>query len=161
MIGVTLGADSSSSWTTLFIVIIFHQFFEGAALGARLALLHWLSHWHSFLQASMFMVRPDLSIADHRSSPLSVSRSASVSASRSRPTAPRPLSPSAFLTPLPPVFWCVTLEPADPQLYTSFKLLAADFVDGPLKNAPKKSLFASFLSLFLGILAMTILGRWV
>lgn len=56
MIGVTLGADSSSSWTTLLIVIIFHQFFEGAALGARLALLHWLSRTHAFIQASMFMV---------------------------------------------------------------------------------------------------------
>lgn len=31
MIGVTLGADSSTAWTTLFIVIIFHQLFEGAA----------------------------------------------------------------------------------------------------------------------------------
>lgn len=31
MIGVTLGADSSNAWTTLFIVIIFHQLFEGAA----------------------------------------------------------------------------------------------------------------------------------
>lgn len=31
MIGVTLGADSSSAWTTLLLVIIFHQLFEGAA----------------------------------------------------------------------------------------------------------------------------------
>lgn len=31
MIGVTLGADSGDSWTTLLIVIVFHQFFEGAA----------------------------------------------------------------------------------------------------------------------------------
>jgi len=31
MIGVTLGADSGDGWTTLLIVIVFHQFFEGAA----------------------------------------------------------------------------------------------------------------------------------
>lgn len=31
MIGVTLGADSGDSWMTLLIVIVFHQFFEGAA----------------------------------------------------------------------------------------------------------------------------------
>lgn len=31
MIGVTLGADSSPGWTTLLLVIVFHQLFEGAA----------------------------------------------------------------------------------------------------------------------------------
>lgn len=31
MIGVTLGAGSGSGWTTLLIVLVFHQFFEGAA----------------------------------------------------------------------------------------------------------------------------------
>lgn len=31
MIGVTLGADSGEGWNTLLIVIVFHQFFEGAA----------------------------------------------------------------------------------------------------------------------------------
>ncbi|EKD02936.1 ZIP Zinc transporter family protein [Trichosporon asahii var. asahii CBS 8904] len=39
MIGVTLGADSSSAWTTLLLVIIFHQLFEGAALEADLRLM--------------------------------------------------------------------------------------------------------------------------
>lgn len=31
MIGVTLGASGSNGWTTLLIVIIFHQYFEGSA----------------------------------------------------------------------------------------------------------------------------------
>lgn len=31
MIGVTLGAGSGDGWTTLLIVIIFHQIFEGMA----------------------------------------------------------------------------------------------------------------------------------
>lgn len=31
MIGVTLGAGSGVGWTTLLIVLVFHQFFEGAA----------------------------------------------------------------------------------------------------------------------------------
>jgi len=31
MIGVTLGATGGSGWTTLLIVIVFHQFFEGLA----------------------------------------------------------------------------------------------------------------------------------
>ena len=31
MIGVTLGATGGNGWTTLLIVIVFHQFFEGLA----------------------------------------------------------------------------------------------------------------------------------
>lgn len=31
MIGVTLGASGGNGWTTLLIVIVFHQFFEGMA----------------------------------------------------------------------------------------------------------------------------------
>jgi zinc transporter 1/2/3 len=31
MIGVTLGASGGNGWTTLLIVIVFHQFFEGLA----------------------------------------------------------------------------------------------------------------------------------
>ncbi|KLT39266.1 Zinc/iron permease [Cutaneotrichosporon oleaginosum] len=140
MIGVTLGADSSSSWTTLFIVIIFHQFFEGAALGARLALLHWLSKTHSFLQASMFMIVTPIGIA------IGIGVRKSFSANGT----------AALIS-----IGVLDSTSAGILLYTSFKLLAADYVDGPLKNANKKRLFASFFCLFLGILAMTILGRWV
>jgi zinc transporter 1/2/3 len=35
MIGITLGAGSGAGWSTLLIVVVFHQFFEGA----RIALL--------------------------------------------------------------------------------------------------------------------------
>ncbi|BEI86704.1 hypothetical protein CcaverHIS002_0700500 [Cutaneotrichosporon cavernicola] len=140
MIGVTLGADSSPSWTTLFIVIIFHQFFEGAALGARLALLHWLSRWRSFLQASMFMIVTPIGIA------IGIGVRQSFSAN----------GRAALIS-----IGILDSTSAGILLYTAFKLLAADFVDGPLKNANKKSLFASLFSLFLGILSMTILGRWV
>lgn len=39
MIGITLVVAGSSSFITLFIVILFHQMFEGIALGSRIALL--------------------------------------------------------------------------------------------------------------------------
>lgn len=57
MIGVTLGAGSGAGWTTLLIVLVFHQFFEGAALGARIALLYWISRLRAFAMGAAFMVR--------------------------------------------------------------------------------------------------------
>ena len=56
MVGVTLGAGSGTGWTTLMIVIVFHQIFEGAALGARIAALHWLSRTRAFLYGFAFTV---------------------------------------------------------------------------------------------------------
>jgi len=52
LIGLTLVVAGDSFFITLFIVIVFHQFFEGLALGARVTLLapptdgekRWLSH---------------------------------------------------------------------------------------------------------------------
>jgi zinc transporter 1/2/3 len=47
LIGLTLVVAGDSYYVTLFIVIIFHQFFEGLALGARIALLpsRYTSFW--------------------------------------------------------------------------------------------------------------------
>ena len=39
MIGVSLGASGGDQWQPLFIAVIFHQLFEGLALGARICLL--------------------------------------------------------------------------------------------------------------------------
>merc|ERR1712093_772808 len=39
MIGVTLGATGGTEWVPLLCAIVFHQFFEGLALGSRIALL--------------------------------------------------------------------------------------------------------------------------
>lgn len=44
LIGITLVVAGDSSFMTLFIVITFHQFFEGLALGSRIADLHGLSN---------------------------------------------------------------------------------------------------------------------
>lgn len=55
MIGITLGAGSGNGWSTLLIVIVFHQFFEGAALGARIALLC-VSGMRAFVMGLLFAV---------------------------------------------------------------------------------------------------------
>ncbi len=44
LIGLTLVVAADSYYITLFIVIVFHQFFEGIALGSRIALLSGSSH---------------------------------------------------------------------------------------------------------------------
>lgn len=46
------------------------------------------------------------------------------------------------------------------QLYTAFKLLSADFVDGPLRTAKKSKVFVALAALVVGIIAMSILGKW-
>jgi zinc transporter 1/2/3 len=79
MIGVTLGAGKSHSglstlslthiagggegWSTLLIVIIFHQFFEGLALGARIALLDFDSRWTAWIMGLAFTLITPIGIA--------------------------------------------------------------------------------------------------
>ena len=41
MIGVSLGASGGDQWIPLFIAIVFHQLFEGLALGSRIGQLVW------------------------------------------------------------------------------------------------------------------------
>lgn len=63
MIGVTLGSGSGAGWTTLLIVLVFHQFFEGAALGARITLLWWISRMRAVYLACGFVVTTPLGVA--------------------------------------------------------------------------------------------------
>lgn len=41
MIGVSLGASSGEDFLPLFVAIVFHQVFEGLALGSRIGQLVW------------------------------------------------------------------------------------------------------------------------
>ncbi|GAB1726580.1 hypothetical protein NU195Hw_g2505t1 [Hortaea werneckii] len=62
LIGITLVVASSSSFITLFIVILFHQMFEGIALGSRIALLP--SHMlHKLLLAGGFAITTPIGMA--------------------------------------------------------------------------------------------------
>jgi zinc transporter 1/2/3 len=45
-------------------------------------------------------------------------------------------------------------------LYTAFKLLANDFVDGPLRDAKPLKVVVAFGSLMVGLVAMSVLGKW-
>jgi len=63
MIGVSLGASGGSQWVPLFIAIVFHQLFEGLALGSRIGQLVWPKHqwWKKWVMAGLFGVSSDSS----------------------------------------------------------------------------------------------------
>lgn len=139
MIGVTLGASSGAGWTTLLIVICFHQFFEGAALGARIALLYWISKVRAITMSVAFILITPIGIAigiavrqvfsqNGKASLLSVGILNAVSAGI--------------------------------LLYTAFKLLAHDFVDGPLRHAPAGKVVPAVGALVVGLIGMSVLGKW-
>lgn len=139
MIGITLGAGSGAGWVTLLIVIVFHQFFEGAALGARMALLTWVSKLKIGLMGLAFILITPVGIAigigirqsfsqNGRASLLSVGILNSISAGI--------------------------------LLYTAFKLVATDFVDGPLRRAKWSKVVAAFLAVCAGLVCMSVLAKW-
>jgi zinc transporter 1/2/3 len=46
------------------------------------------------------------------------------------------------------------------QLYTAFKLLHLDFIEGPLKDAPTSRCLLAGAMIFLGCFLMSLLGKW-
>ena len=65
LIGVTLVVAADSYYITLFIVIVFHQFFEGVALGSRTAVLSGSRHplMNKLLMAAAFALITPLGMA--------------------------------------------------------------------------------------------------
>ena len=139
MIGVTLGAGSGNGWTTLFIVIIFHQIFEGLALGARIAVLTWISKVRSLVMAAAFTLITPIGIAIG----IGVRKSFSQNGKASLLSVGILNSISAGIL-----------------LYTAFKLLSGDFTEGPLRNARPMKILVALASLVVGMIAMSVLGKW-
>lgn len=44
--------------------------------------------------------------------------------------------------------------------YTAFRLLIADFIDGPVRRARWGTVTAAFLSMLVGLVSMSVLGKW-
>ncbi|KAI9672413.1 MAG: hypothetical protein M1829_004492 [Trizodia sp. TS-e1964] len=63
-IGLTL-AVSGSEFTTLYVVLVFHQTFEGLGLGSRLALVPWpqSKYWTPYLLAVSYAISTPIAIA--------------------------------------------------------------------------------------------------
>ena len=64
-IGLTLAVTSSSEFTTLYIVLVFHQSFEGLGLGSRLAATPWpkSKRWTPYLFALGYGLSTPIAIA--------------------------------------------------------------------------------------------------
>lgn len=138
MIGITLGA-ASSGFNTLLIVICFHQFFEGAALGARIALLYWISKVRALIMSFAFILITPLGIAIGIAIRQSFSQNGKAS-----------LLSVGILNAIS----------AGILLYTAFKLLAGDFVDGPLRHAGMGKVLPALGALVVGLIGMSVLGKW-
>lgn len=63
LIGVTLVVAGDSYFITLFIVILFHQFFEGVALGTRIAEVTSLATWKKLVMGAVFAVTTPVGMA--------------------------------------------------------------------------------------------------
>lgn len=139
MIGVTLGAGSGAGWTTLLIVICFHQFFEGLALGARIALLTWISKLRALIMGGTFMFITPIGIGIG----IGVRKSFSQNGKASLLSVGILNSISAGIL-----------------LYTAFKLLSSDFTEGPLRDAKPFKIVVALGSMVVGLIAMSVLGKW-
>ncbi|EGC31009.1 hypothetical protein DICPUDRAFT_40613 [Dictyostelium purpureum] len=62
-IGLTVGVAEDETLKALLVALSFHQFFEGVALGSRIADAKLKSHWHEALLTTIFSVSAPLGIA--------------------------------------------------------------------------------------------------
>ncbi|PWN52432.1 Zinc/iron permease, partial [Violaceomyces palustris] len=143
LIGVTLGASSGSGWVALLIAITFHQFFEGLALGSRIALLP--RAFTSLLKK--FVMGLGYSIT----TPLGIGIGIGVRQTFNSNDRPTLLVLGIFHS-----------LSAGILLYTALvELIAGDFIHGKgLRNASTARCLAAIASLTVGAALMSILGKW-
>lgn len=140
IIGITLG--TTTDFTILFIVIIFHQMFEGLGLGARLAFLPiGMKSWIPTLGAILYGLVTPIGIAIG----LGVRRTFNGDSTTAAYTIGIFDSISAGIL-----------------LYTgTVELLAHEFIfNEKMRNAPLKKVIISILEMLTGAGLMALLGRW-
>ncbi|KAJ9107656.1 hypothetical protein QFC21_001116 [Naganishia friedmannii] len=162
MIGVTLGAGTRAhrsllaryehaddpclmfsgggeGWSTLLIVIVFHQFFEGLALGARIALLDYSRRWTPWVMGLAFTLITPIGIA------IGVGVHENFSANGKAP-----LLAVGILNSIS----------AGILLYTAAELLSTDFTAGSLLRAKMTRVLTALAALVAGMICMSVLGKW-
>jgi zinc transporter 1/2/3 len=141
-VGLTL-AVSGNEFTTLYIVIVFHQTFEGLGLGSRLASIPWprSKRWTPYILASVYGL----------STPIAISIGLGVRNGYS------PNSPIALI--VNGVFDSIS---AGILLYTGLvELMAHEFMfSNEMSKAPIKVVLAAFGLMCLGAALMALLGKW-
>ena len=141
LIGVTLGVATGSGFEALLIAILFHQLFEGLALGSRLSLLRWKSTAYKMLMASAFVLTTPIGVAIG----IGVRKSFNGNSSGTLITLGTFHALSAGIL-----------------LYTALvELLSGDFIHN--RQMQKSSLIraiAAVAALTVGIMAMSVLALW-
>ncbi|KAL4811026.1 Zinc/iron permease [Aspergillus unguis] len=141
-IGLTL-AVSGEEFTTLYIVLVFHQTFEGLGLGSRLADIPWprSKRWTPYLLGLGFGISTPIAIA------------IGLGVRKSYP-------PEGYTTLIVNgVFDSIS---AGILIYTALvELMAHEFMfSTSMRKAPIKNVLAAFGLLCLGALLMALLGKW-
>lgn len=141
-IGLTL-AVSGEEFITLFIVLVFHQTFEGLGLGARLAVTPWpkTKRWTPYILGAAYGISTPLSIA------------IGLGVRNSYP----PGSRTTLL--VNGVFDSIS---AGILIYTGLvELMAHEFMfSRTMRQAPLKTLLSAILLMCLGAALMALLGKW-
>lgn len=140
LIGITLVVAADSYFITLFIVILFHQIFEGIALGSRIAQLENTSFWTKLVMGLVFAVITPIGMAigigvlskfngSDRSTLIALGTLDSFSAGV--------------------LIWTGVVE-----------MWAHDWLFGPLAAASLWKTCCAMFSLIVGMLVMSVLGNW-
>ncbi|KAK9257352.1 Zinc/iron permease [Lipomyces tetrasporus] len=142
LIGVTLSVTQATAWPSLFIVVLFHQIFEGMALGTRIIDVTSLSRTRKYTLCICFCMITPIGMAigilarsnyAGESSPLALWSMGTLNS----------LSAGILL-------WVSLVE-----------LLAEEWMHGDLHEASAPLSLLGFLSVALGAALMSLLGNWV
>ena len=141
LIGVTLGTATGAGFTALLVAITFHQFFEGIALGSRIACLAHLGAAKKAASGLAYTLTTPLGIA------IGIGVRNSFNAN----------DRSTLLT--QGILHAIS---AGILLYTALvELMAGDFIHGRgLANASTARCIAAVAALTVGAAAMSVLGKW-
>lgn len=141
-IGLTL-AVSGEEFTTLFIVLVFHQTFEGLGLGSRLAVTPWpkSKKWTPYILGALYGMSTPLAIA------------IGLGVRKSYPPG------SATTLIVNGIFDSIS---AGILIYTGLvELMAHEFMfNRTMRNAPLKTLLSAMFLMCLGAALMALLGKW-
>ncbi|KAK9238278.1 Zinc/iron permease [Lipomyces kononenkoae] len=139
-IGLTL-AIAGAEFNTLYVVLVFHQAFEGLGLGARLASTPWDRKWVPIVMAIAYGI----------TTPIAIAIGLGVRYSYSDSTRRALISNGIFDS-----------ISAGILLYTGLvELMAHEFLfSGEMNKAPIKHVLSAFTVMCLGAGLMALLGRW-
>ncbi|KAF9023512.1 Zinc/iron permease [Hymenopellis radicata] len=142
MIGVSLGAQAESGFISTFCAIIFHQLFEGLGLGSRIATLSWPEggKWRKWGMCLAYTFVTPVGIAIG----IGVHESFNINGR------------AALIS-----IGVLDSIAAGILLYAGVcQLLMSDWINGEMLLVKRSKAALGLVSLFLGVFAMSLIGKW-